>query len=58
MSILGSAQMSIHLHVSVGVEWGNNFHADAYQQNDLSYCDDQVVGFYNHMGKSRAHQGV
>jgi uncharacterized protein DUF6345 len=42
--------MSIHVHVRVGVEWVNDFHNDACEQNDLSYCDDQVVGFLNHMG--------
>ena len=45
----GSA-MSINVRVRVGVEWINDFHKDSCQQNDLSYCDDQVVGFYNHMG--------
>ena len=38
------------IQVRVGVEWVNNFHSDACHQNDLSYCDDQVEGFYNHMG--------
>ena len=42
--------MGIHVQVRVGVEWINNFHKDKCQQNDLSYCDDQVEGFYNHMG--------
>ena len=42
--------MSIRVHVRVGVEWVNDFHNDSCEQNDLSYCDDQVVGFYNHMG--------
>ena len=49
--------MSIHLQVRVGVEWVNNFHAETCHQNDLSYCDDQVVGFYNHMG-SHGHVKV
>ena len=42
--------MSIHVQVRVGVEWVNNFQSDECHQNDLSYCDDQVVGFYDHMG--------
>jgi hypothetical protein len=42
--------MSIHVQVRVGVEWVNNFRAGACEQVDLSYCDDQVVGFYEHMG--------
>jgi hypothetical protein len=42
--------MAIHVRVRVGVEWVNNFHADACKQADLSYCDDQAVGFYDHMG--------
>jgi uncharacterized protein DUF6345 len=41
--------MSINVQVRVGVEWVNHFHADACQQAELSYCDDQVVGFYDHM---------
>ena len=35
----------------VGVEWINDFHDNDCKQCDLSYCDDQVNGFYNHMGK-------
>src|ERR1700751_732055 len=42
--------MSINVKVRVGAEWINDFHKDACQQNDLSYCDDQVNGFYDHMG--------
>jgi hypothetical protein len=42
--------MSIHVTVRVGVEWVNDFHNDDCKQADLSYCDDQVVGFLNHMG--------
>jgi len=42
--------MSIHVSVRVGVEWINNFHEGNCQQNELSYCDDQVEGFYNTMG--------
>lgn len=42
--------MGIHTTVRVGVEWVNTFHKDSCQQNDLSYCDDQVEGFYNTMG--------
>jgi hypothetical protein len=49
--------MSIHVHVRVGVEWINDFHPTTCHQNDLSYCDDQVVGFYNHMG-SHGHVQV
>ena len=49
--------MSIRVHVRVGVEWVNDFHNDSCEQNDLSYCDDQVVGFYNHMG-SHGHVKV
>jgi hypothetical protein len=49
--------MSIHVTVRVGVEWINNFHADACQQNSLSYCKAQAEGFYNHMG-SHGHTRV
>lgn len=42
--------MGIHVQVRVGVEWINNFHSDKCHQTDLSYCEDQVVGFYDHMG--------
>lgn len=49
--------MSIHVTVRVGVEWVNDFHADTCEQNDLSYCDDQVEGFLDHMG-SHGHVKV
>jgi hypothetical protein len=42
--------MAINVRVRVGVEWVNDFHDNACQQNDLSYCDDQVVGFLDTMG--------
>lgn len=42
--------MSIHVSVRVGVEWVNKFDVAACHQNELSYCDDQVEGFYNTMG--------
>jgi hypothetical protein len=42
--------MSINVKVSVGVEWVDSFHDNACSQHDLSYCDDQVNGFYGHMG--------
>jgi uncharacterized protein DUF6345 len=42
--------MSINVRVRVGVEWINNFHDDSCNQNDLDYCDDQSVGFYDTMG--------
>ncbi|MBL0183598.1 MAG: hypothetical protein IPP96_15435 [Chitinophagaceae bacterium] len=49
--------MSIHVNVRVGVEWVNKFHDDSCKQNNLEYCDDQAVGFYNTMG-SRGHTKV
>ena len=42
--------MAINVRVRVGVEWINDFRDDACRQSDLSYCDDQVVGFLNAMG--------
>ena len=57
LSTEGAHEMSIHVQVRVGVEWINDFHPEACQQNNLSYCDDQVVGFYNHMG-SHGHVKV
>lgn len=42
--------MPINLRVRVGVEWVNDFPSGTCQQADLSYCDDQLVGFYNMMG--------
>jgi hypothetical protein len=41
--------------VSLGVEWINNF-PDPCDQNELSYCDETSVGFYNGM-ISRGHLG-
>lgn len=43
--------------VRVGVEWINNFHAGACQQNNLDYRDDHADGFYQHM-KAKGHVGV
>jgi hypothetical protein len=31
----------------VGVEWVNQYHGRAA---DLNFCDDDAVGFYNHLG--------
>jgi hypothetical protein len=45
------------LKARVGVEWINDFHDDRCVQDDLSYCDDQAVGFYNKMG-DRGHERV
>ena len=49
--------MSIHVNVRVGVEWVNNFHPGNCKQNNLEYCDDQAVGFFNSMG-SHGHTKV
>ena len=39
---------AIYAKARVGVEWVSDFHKDACrQQNDLSYCADQVNGFYD-----------
>lgn len=37
------------LQVTAGAEWINDFHADACEQNDLSYRDDHAQGFLNEM---------
>ncbi len=49
--------MSITVQVSVGVEWINDFHPGACNQNNLSYCNAQAEGFYNSMG-SHGHVRV
>ena len=45
------------LTARVGVEWVDNFHPGPCQQNNLSYCGNQAVGFLKAM-TNHGHTGV